>query len=194
MSRRLPEKDMAEAGALALEVSRFLFAQAYRITGDWAESEDLVQEAITAALDIWDRFSGWPRTVQVSWLSRVVVNKKIDWWRTGHRRNYPLAEVPDIRVSVSTETVALNCSVLDRVDEVIKQMPPERKKVAFLRWYCCWTIKEIAEWNGVTPSTVRGHVMWALRELNEKVRPELPFIDDITDDGDEGVCDWKEAR
>jgi hypothetical protein len=53
---------MAAAATLAMEVSRGLFAQANRMTGDRAESEDLVQEAITAALGIWDMFGGWSRS------------------------------------------------------------------------------------------------------------------------------------
>jgi RNA polymerase sigma factor (sigma-70 family) len=111
-----------------------------------------------------------------------MMNKKIDAWRSVHRRGYPVAEVPDIRTAPSPESVVLDQRALERCDEVISTMPPERKKVALLRWYCRWTVKEIAAWNGISEATVRGHLMRARRQLNEEVRPEVSFLDDVTDD------------
>ena len=177
-----PRRDMAEVGALALELSGVLFGRALRLTGDWCEADDLVQEAFTAALTNWDKISGRPRDQQLGWLNRVMINKKIDRWRTAGKRSIPVAEVPEIRTAASSEEVALVRHALDRCDAVIKAMPPERRKAAFLRWYCRWTAREIADWSGIAESTVRGHLMWALRRLNEEARPELPFIDDLIED------------
>jgi RNA polymerase sigma-70 factor (ECF subfamily) len=166
-----------------MEVSSILFGRALRCTGDWDQAQDLVQEAFTAALDRWDRIGALPRDHQLAWLTSVMTNKKIDMWRSERRRGtYPVAEVPDIRTAPSAESVVLNEHALARCDVVISEMPPERRKVAFLRWYCRWTVKEIAEWNGIAASTVRGHLMRALQQLNDEVRPEVPFIDDVLDD------------
>lgn len=167
---------------MALELGKLLFWRAMRMTGDWEEADDLVQEAFTAALAVWDRIGGSPRDVQLSWLTRVMTNKKVDAWRSERRGSYPVAEVPDVQVAASAESVVLSQQALARCDAVISSMPAERRKVAFLRWYCGWTTKEIADWNGIKESTVRGHVMKALRQLNAEVRPELPFIDDAPDD------------
>jgi RNA polymerase sigma-70 factor (ECF subfamily) len=179
---------------MSLELAKVLFGRALRATGgDWSEAEDLTQEAFTAALAAWDTVGAWPRDRQLAWLTRVVTNKKIDAWRSERRGSYPVAEVPDIRTMPSAESVALSAQALARCDAVISSMPPERRKVAFLRWRCGWTTREIAEWNGIKQSTVRGHLMRALQQLNAEVRPELPFTDDIPDNDQEIPGEREEA-
>jgi DNA-directed RNA polymerase specialized sigma24 family protein len=118
----------------------------------------------------------------MTWLNRVVINKKIDRWRTEQKWSIPVAEVPETRTTASAEDVALARHALDQCDVVIKAMAPERRKAAFLRWYCGWGVKEIADWCGIAESTVRGHLMWARRQLNDEARQELPFIDDLIED------------
>jgi RNA polymerase sigma-70 factor (ECF subfamily) len=179
--RRRSVNDAAEVAVLALEVSSELFSRALRLAGDWAEADDLVQEAFTAVLTDWGRVRGYPRDQQLAWLNRVMINKQVDRWRVGRRHASPVAEVPDIRAAASAESIALDREALRRCDEVIKSMPPERRKAAFLRWYCGWSAAEIAEWNGVAAPTVRVHLMLALKQLNEEVRPHVPFIDDVDD-------------
>ena len=93
----------------------------------------------------------------------------------------------------SAESVVLSKQALARCDAVISAMPAERRKVAFLRWYCGWTTREIPEWNGIKESTVRGHLMRALRQLNAEVWPVLPFIDDVLDDDEEIPGEREEA-
>jgi RNA polymerase sigma factor (sigma-70 family) len=189
-----PARARAEAAALALELGKTLFGRALRLTdGDWSGAEDLIQEAFTAALAAWDKVGGWPRDRQLAWLTRVMMNKKIDAWRSEHRGSYPVAEVPDIRTVPSPESVVLSQHALGRCDAVIAAMPAERRKVAFLRWYCGWTTREIAEWNGIAQATVRGHLMLAVRQLNEEVRPDVPFIDDVTDDDQQVPAEREEA-
>lgn len=189
-----PARARAEAAALVLELGKTLFGRALRLTdGDWSEAEDLIQEAFTAALAAWDKVGGWPRDRQLAWLTRVMMNKKIDAWRSERRGSFPVAEVPDIRTAPSPESVVLSQHALGRCDAVIAAMPAERRKVAFLRWYCGWTTREIAEWNGIAEATVRGHLMRAVRQLNEEVRPDVPFIDDVADDDEEIPAEREEA-
>jgi DNA-directed RNA polymerase specialized sigma24 family protein len=82
-----------------------------------------------------------------------MINKKIGRWRTEGRRGHPVAEVPDIQTAPSPEDVVLDERTLGRFDAAIKDLPPVRRKVAFLHWYCGWTVRQIAEWNGSTAST-----------------------------------------
>jgi RNA polymerase sigma-70 factor, ECF subfamily len=177
-----PARDKAEVATLALELSAELFGRAMRLTGDWSQADDLVQDAFTAALAGWDRVGGWPRDRQLAWLTRVMMNKKIDAWRAERKGSHPVAEVPDIWIAPSAEAVALSRQALARCDAVISGMPAGRRKVAVLRWYCGWTTREIADWNGISPVTVRRQLMLALRQLNDEVRPEVPFFDDVPDD------------
>lgn len=178
---RSAARDSAEVAALALASYPIMLSRARRLATDWDDAEDLVQEAFTAALKDWSRIRRYPPSRQDAWLTRVMVNKQIDRWRTGRRHSIPVAEVPELRTAASAEQVALDRAALHRCDEAISAMPPQQRKTAFLRWYCGWTASEIAEWNGVKGGTVRVHLSRALKQLNEEVRPHMPFIDDLDD-------------
>jgi DNA-directed RNA polymerase specialized sigma24 family protein len=65
-------------------------------------------------------------------------------------------------------------------------MPPMRQRVAFLRWGEEWTCAEIAEWLGISSSTVRAHLKHARDELAVVIGPDVPFAESGDDSG-EGV-------
>ncbi len=180
-----PASDRAEVATLALRVYTVALSRARRLTDNLADAEDLVQEAFTAALARWDKIRLQSQDHQLAWLTRVMINKKIDQWRTPHA--IPVPEVRDPQgATASAERTALDREALARCDQVIRTMPPEQRKTAFLRWYCGWTTSEIAEWNGVAEATVRVHLWRARQQLNEEARPHMPFIDDVDDDKDTG--------
>jgi RNA polymerase sigma-70 factor, ECF subfamily len=58
---------------------RSLLAQAYLVTGDRQESQDLVQEAFLRAWNDWARFSTLVN--QQAWLRRVLYNLAVNRWR-----------------------------------------------------------------------------------------------------------------
>jgi RNA polymerase sigma factor (sigma-70 family) len=171
---------------MALTAYPAMLSRARRLATDWADAEDLVQEAFTAALRDWGQFRRYTPSRKDAWLTRVMVNKQVDRWRTGRRHSIPVAEVPELRASASAEQVALDRAALRRCDQVISTMPLEQRKTAFLRWYCGWTTSEIARWNGVAASTVRVHLSRALKQLNEEARPHMPFVDDLDEYDDRG--------
>src|SRR3954451_4030740 len=74
----------------------------YTLTGNAADAEDVVQEALARALPRWGRIS------QVddvdAYVRRMVVNAHTSWWRKFRRRESPVAELRDAGV---TETAAL---------------------------------------------------------------------------------------
>jgi RNA polymerase sigma-70 factor (ECF subfamily) len=59
---------------------RSLLAQAYLLTGDRQESQDLVQEAFLRAWREWERVSTLEN--QQAWLRRVLYNLSVNRWRS----------------------------------------------------------------------------------------------------------------
>src|SRR3954466_7437736 len=76
-----------------------LLKLAYTLTGNAADAEDVVQEALARALPRWDRIS---RVENVdAYVRRMVVNAHTSWWRRFRRREAPVEQV---RASVAAPT------------------------------------------------------------------------------------------
>ena len=70
-----------------------LLRLAYTLTGNTADAEDVVQEALARALPRWERIS---RVDNVdAYVRRMVVNAHTSWWRKFRRRESPVAELRD---------------------------------------------------------------------------------------------------
>ena len=67
-----------------------LLRLAYILTGNTADAEDVVQEALARALPRWDRISRVDNLD--AYVRRMVVNAHTSWWRKFRRRESPVAE------------------------------------------------------------------------------------------------------
>src|SRR4051812_30255616 len=73
-----------------------LLRLAYTLTGNTADAEDVVQEALARALPRWERIS---RVDDIdAYVRRMVINAHTSWWRRFRRRESPVAEVRDVSV------------------------------------------------------------------------------------------------
>lgn len=188
MTPRIPEHAAREVACLFATVAQDLHRFACRLThGDNALAEDLVQEVFKAAALKWDEVRKKDLDRQRAWLFRVLKNKEISNWRTSSRCQI----TPDIEEPAadpnSTHEKALHAIALDRCWAVIKAMPPNRHRVAYLRWHEAWSTDEIANFLNITPSTVRVHLKNARDELKTAVGPDVVFLEttDLEEAADE---------
>src|SRR3954447_26342741 len=70
-----------------------LLKLAYTLTGNTADAEDVVQEALARALPRWGRISAVDDVD--AYVRRMVVNEHTSWWRRFRRRESPVAELRD---------------------------------------------------------------------------------------------------
>ncbi|SCL51578.1 RNA polymerase sigma-70 factor, ECF subfamily [Micromonospora peucetia] len=146
--------------------------------GRMSESWDLVQTTFHEAIHAWQKVGRYGPDERRKWLRRVLKNKAIDLWRK--------QKVVDLTADVShphsrsddTGERAEFAIALARCWKVIEQMPPVRRNVASLVWGESWAPNRVAEHLGLAPSTVRGHLLEARRQLRASVGHLVPFIDD----------------
>src|SRR3954447_2456254 len=168
---------IAERGVGAFEVfydrhGGAAFSLAYRIVGERAAAEDVVQEAF---ISIWrsgaryDRARGSVR----SWMLGVVRNRATDLLRSKTARaplDFDDDAILEQRVAGErTEDEALQRETASEVRGAIGGLPSDQSKVIELAYFGGFSHSEIAEMLGVPLGTVKGRMRLGL----EKMRGEL---------------------
>ena len=149
------------------------FSLAYRIVGEKAAAEDVIQEAF---ISIWrsgaryDRARGSVR----SWTLGIVRNRAIDLLRSRAGRK-PSLDFDDDSVLEQrsadevTEEEVLQRETAREVRGAVGGLPGEQSKVIELAYFGGFSHSEIAEMLGVPLGTVKGRMRLGL----EKIRGEL---------------------
>lgn len=188
-SRISPETAKAVAVLFESEASS-LFSYACTLPGvSPSDAEDLVQVTFQEAAIKWEQcLCSLDQESLRRWLYRVLRNKTIDQWRKYGSRRASLDRLETVSGPVEeTYRNALFSITLQRCWEKIGTMPEARQRVAFLKWGEDWSSAEIAEFLGISVSTVRGHLKRARDELAVTIGPDAPFADSEESPG-EGVA------
>jgi RNA polymerase sigma-70 factor (sigma-E family) len=146
-----------------------LLRLAYVLTGNRAEAEDLVQEALSRALPRWSRIAEVEHPD--AYVRRMVVNAHTSWWRRFRRRETLVAEpfpqpLTEPRGGGPHDPAYL--IELARVWAGCRALPEPQRTAVVLRYYEDLPYDEIAALTGVREGTARSRVsrgLMALREL-----------------------------
>jgi RNA polymerase sigma-70 factor (ECF subfamily) len=146
------------------------FSLAYRIAGNRAAAEDIVQEAF---LSVWRssvRYSPERGNLR-SWLLSVVHNRAIDALRrsVAHTRKEVDAEGVEERVAAPelTDAEAFRREEAQTVRFAMDQLPAEQLKVVELAYFGGFTHSQIAEMLGMPLGTVKGRMRLALEKMRD---------------------------
>lgn len=147
---------MAARGAALLRLATAL-------TGDRADAEDVVAEALSRALARWGRVS---RADDVdAYVRRMVVNAHTSWWRRFRRRESPVAQVWAPGVVEGPEGAGERSADRARIWAACATLPAAQRVAVVLRFYEDLTYAEIAELTGVREGSARSRVSRGLAAL-----------------------------
>jgi RNA polymerase sigma-70 factor (sigma-E family) len=144
-----------------------LLRLAYTLTGNTADAEDVVQEALARALPRWGRISAVDDVD--AYVRRMVVNAHTSWWRKFRRREAPVAELRD---SVS-EGPGTGFDDHRRLWLACQALPEPQRTAVVLRYYEQLEYAEIAELTGVREGSVRSRVSRGLATLRATMPTNL---------------------
>jgi RNA polymerase sigma-70 factor (sigma-E family) len=149
-----------------------LLRLAYTLTGNKADAEDVVQEALARALPRWGRIS---TVADVdAYVRRLVVNAHTSWWRTFRRGVAPVAEPRDSVVAPgAVEGPGMAFDEHHRLWLACQALPEPQRTAIVLRYYEQLEYSEIAELTGVREGSVRSRVSRGLAALRATMPPSL---------------------
>jgi RNA polymerase sigma-70 factor (ECF subfamily) len=187
-AKRMEEEIHREFDELVRRYYRQAYNLAYRLTGNAADAEDLVQDAFLRAYRFFDRYD---RSMPfMNWFSRILTNLYIDEYRRrGRLKTVSLDEplqteegeegpatldLPD--PGPSPLEIAMDQEYVDAVHEGLQRLAPEFRTAVILADIQGHSYEEIAEIMGTSIGTVRSRIHRGRKQLRDyllKRHPEL---------------------
>jgi len=147
-----------------------LLRLAYVLTGNAADAEDVVQDALSRALPRWERISRLDDPD--AYVRRMVVNAHTSWWRKFRRRESPAAEIRTDAV-VPGPGEGLPSDERRRLWAACQALPADQRTAVVLRYYEQLEYDEIAALTGVRGGTVRSRVSRGIAVLRLSIGEEM---------------------
>jgi RNA polymerase sigma-70 factor (sigma-E family) len=147
-----------------------LLRLAYTLTGNRADAEDVVQDALARALPRWERISRVDNLD--AYVRRMVVNAHTSWWRKWQRRESPAAEVITREVVGGADSGLLP-DERHAIWRACGRLPEAQRTAIVLRYYEQLEYAEIAALTGVREGSVRSRVSRGLEALRRELGEDL---------------------
>jgi RNA polymerase sigma-70 factor (ECF subfamily) len=146
---------------------RVAFALAYRVLGNAATAEEVVQDAF---MRLWQQASSYDasRGNVRTWLLTIVHNRSIDMLRGRYGRQRTEQNLSAVAYRASSTDVWLEVSERlrrEQVHEAVGTLPDDQQAAIKLAYFDGLTHQQIAEKTGLPLGTVKGRMRLGLRKL-----------------------------
>ncbi|MBI4613176.1 MAG: RNA polymerase sigma factor [Planctomycetes bacterium] len=161
--------------ALALVLSTYqrpLYGAVYPVLVDHAAAEDVLQEAFVRFWKTIDRFD--PELPLFPWLRRIAVNLALNRAGQKKRRHVSIENAPEPAVQGCQEERVMEQEEVQRAEEALGRLDPDRRAVLTLRAVQGLSYAEIAETLGIALGTVMSRLFRARLELREILGSHVP--------------------
>ena len=180
LMERIRSHDEKAFDELHLRYSADLVRHLQRMVRDSAAAEDLLQELF---LRVWSRSAQWNGSSLLSWLYRIATNLALNHIRTARRRRQqPLEttaldleeEESDISVwlvdpaALGADTLLERKGVRDRLQDLVDNLPEEKREVMRLIYDAQMEVKEVAQELGIPQGTVKSRLHYGRREIGRR--------------------------
>lgn len=153
--------------------SRFLYRSAYRITGNSADADDVVQEAFLRAYRALDSYDG--RASFPTWLHRIAVNCSLDLIDSRKRREGRVADVEDMTSIASSDAapdrVALGAEMQRAIAAAMDALTGNERTAFVLRHFEGMPLEEIGQILGTRMNATKNTIFRAVRKLRTQLQP-----------------------
>jgi RNA polymerase sigma-70 factor, ECF subfamily len=157
---------------------RSLFRLAYRITGNEADADDVVQESFIRAYRGLPQYDG--RATFQSWIYRIASNYALDLLAARKRRNWeqlegndehagPLESLP--AAGASPERLALNGQLRQHVEAAMGGLTELERAAFVLRHFEGLPLEEIGGALGISMNSVKQGIFRAVQKMRTALRP-----------------------
>jgi RNA polymerase sigma-70 factor (sigma-E family) len=145
--------------AFVTERQTVLRRRAFLLCGNWADGDELVQEALARVYVAWHRIAPGAET---AYTRRTMLNVYLNDQRK-RRREVLTDQTPEPAVTDHDRELALTLT------ELLKDLPDKQRAVIVLRFWEDLTVPQIAECTGVAEGTIKSQISRALAALRDRL-------------------------
>ena len=173
--RRAQGGDTEAFGRLVKQHSAMLFQVAFRLTGNEANAEDVVQDAFVRAYRKLDRFDG--RSAFGTWLYRITVNCSMDAMRKKQRNRESTDLEPVLEQKQpsthdpSPQRLAMSREISEQVTSVLEQLSAMERTAFLLKHHEGRSLIEISEIMDLRVNAVKHAIFRAVKKLRAELAP-----------------------
>ena len=135
------------------------------VTGNAADAQDTVQDALVAVFPRWAQLQA--RGTEEAYVRRAIVNRHISVWRSFRRRERPTGDVAELDSPTADPGDATGDAEI--AWRLCQTLPRVQRAAVVLRYYEDQPYAQIAQILDCTESTARSHVRRALHALRTQL-------------------------
>jgi RNA polymerase sigma-70 factor, ECF subfamily len=153
--------------------SRSLFRASFRIVGNSADADDVVQETFLRAYRALARYDA--RASFTTWIHRIAINCSLDLIDSRKRRGTHASEETDLADLVSTaatpDRMALGSEMQRAIAAAMRELSGNERTAFVLRHFEGMPLEEIGEILGTRLNATKNTVFRAVKKLREQLQP-----------------------
>jgi RNA polymerase sigma-70 factor (ECF subfamily) len=168
------EGDASAFEELVLRYQEGAFRAAFLVLRDAGEAEDAAQEGLMKAYRALGRFRAG--SAFRPWLLKIVINQALTMAKTRRRR---LAVAEKLATRADLLSFTIDDAVMDAerarlVWSALESLREPERVVVYLRYFLALPEKELAEYLGCAPGTVKSRLHRALGKLRDVIVKQYP--------------------
>jgi RNA polymerase sigma-70 factor (sigma-E family) len=163
------QRDEEAFRAFVVERQTVLRRRAFLLCGNWADGDELVQEALARVYVAWPRISAG---AEMAYTRRTMLNLHLNDQRK-RRREVLTEATPEPHVAGPDQELALTLA------ELLKGLPDKQRAVLVLRFWEDLTVPQIAEATGIAEGTIKSQISRGLASMRERLA-EPPLTGAVT--------------
>lgn len=152
-------RDEAAFRAFVEERQTMLRRRAYLLCGNWADGDELVQEALARVYVAWPRIGPGAET---AYTRRTMMNLYLNDQRR-RRREVLTDEAPEPATTDHDRELAMTLT------DLMRDLPEKQRAVLVLRFWEDLTVPQIAECTGVAEGTIKSQISRGLAALRGRL-------------------------
>lgn len=153
--------------------SRAIYRSAYRITGNSADADDVVQETFLRAYRAAATFDA--RATFTTWLHRIAINCSLDLIDSRKRRDGRIDDAEDLSFVASTaatpDRIALGTEMQRAIAAAMAGLTGNERTAFVLRHFEGMPLEEIGQILGTRLNATKNTVFRAVKKLRQQLQP-----------------------